>query len=207
MKTRFAIAAAVFGLAAAPALAQFYVGAGAGRVDHQQNRSNWLPAGGSAAYEDTDTGFKMLAGYRFNEYLGAEGGYNYLGQYTASPVRGASTGKAVIKSDAWTLYGVGTLPLPRDFSLFAKAGVSSNYSKMNFSSTGGAFLSGDTGTARKTSFAWGVGGAYAFMKNMSVRVEYEDFGKAGESNNGFTTATKTSDSKPRLISIGLVHSF
>ena len=192
---------------ATPALAQWYSGAGAGRVDHKQSRSNWTPTGGSATFEDTDTGFKLFGGYKFHENFGVEGGYDYLGQYTATPVSGASVGKAIIKSNSWNLFGVGTLPLPNDFSVFAKLGLSSNYSKMNFSSTGTAFNATDAGTNRRTSFAFGVGAGYNILKNLTVRVEYEDFGKAGESNNNFTLATKTSDSKPKLISIGLVHSY
>ena len=192
---------------ATPSFAQLYSGASAGRVDHKQSRSNWTPAGGSAAFEDTDAGFKLFGGYKFTENFGVEGGYDYLGQYTATPVSGASIGKAVIKTNSWNLFGVGTLPLPKDFSVFAKLGVSSNYSKMNFSSNGGLFNANDAGTNRKTSFAFGVGAGYNVMKNLTVRVEYEDFGKAGESNNNFTLATKTSDSKPKLLSIGLVHSY
>ncbi|MCE9641715.1 MAG: outer membrane beta-barrel protein [Betaproteobacteria bacterium] len=207
MKTFIKFAVALVALTATSVFAQPYIGASAGRVDHKQNRADWQPAVGSTAYEDIDTGFKLFGGYKFNEYFGVEGGYNYLGQYTASPTSGASVGKAVIKTDAWNVFAVGTVPLPANFSLFGKLGVSSNYSKMNFSSNGGAFATNDAGTARKTSVAWGLGGAYAFNKNVSVRIEYEDFGKAGETNNAFTTATKTSDSKPRLISAGVVYTF
>ena len=207
MKKISKLAVDLMAVLATPAFAQLYSGAAAGRVDHKQSRSNWTPAAGSAAFEDADAGFKLFGGYKFTENFGVEGGYDYLGQYTATPVSGASVGKAVIKSNSWNLFGVGTLPLPKDFAVFAKLGVSSNYSKMNFSSNGGAFSTGDAGTARKTSLAWGLGASYAVLKNLSVRLEYEDLGNAGESNNGFRTATKTSDSKPKLISVGLVHSY
>ena len=153
-------------MVATPSFAQLYSGASAGRVDHKQSRSNWTPAGGSATFEDTDAGFKLFGGYKFTENFGVEGGYDYLGQYTATPVSGASVGKAIIKSNSWNLFGVGTLPLPKDFSLFAKLGVSSNYSKMNFSSTGTAFNATDAGTNRKTSFAFGVGAGYNILKNL-----------------------------------------
>lgn len=207
MKTYLKFAVALLAFTATSVFAQPYIGASAGRVDHKQNRADWQPVGGTTAYEDIDTGFKLFGGYKFNQYFGVEGGYNYLGQYTASPTAGASVGKAVVKTDAWNIFAVGTAPLPAGFSLFGKLGVSSNYSKMNFSSNGGAFLTNDAGTSRKTSFAWGVGGGYAFNTNVSIRLEYEDFGKAGETNNGFTTAGKTSDSKPRLISAGVVYTF
>jgi len=207
MKKFSKLAVVLMAVLATPAFAQLYSGAAAGRVDHKQSRSNWTPAAGSAAFEDTDAGFKLFGGYKLTENFGVEGGYDYLGQYTATPVSGASVGKAIIKTNSWNLFGVGTLPLPKDFSVFAKLGASSNYSKMNFSSNGGAFNANDAGTNRKTSFAFGVGAGYNILKNLTVRVEYEDFGKAGESNNNFTLATKTSDSKPKLISIGLVHSY
>lgn len=207
MKTHFKLAVALLALSASPAMAQLYSGAAAGRVDHKQNRADWAQAAASSTYEDTNAGYKVFVGYKFNDYLGVEGGYNYLGKRSATIARGASTGKANVKTDAWDVFGVGTLPLPNNFSVFAKLGVSSNYSKMDFSSSGGAFLASDSGTNRKTSLAWGLGAGYGLTKNLTVRLEYEAFGNAGETNNGFTIATKTSDSKPKLISIGLVHAF
>ena len=207
MKKVFQLGVVIAAMIATPAFAQLYSGASVGRVDHKQNRADWTPAGGRSAFEDTDTGVKLFAGYKFTENFGVEGGFDYLGQYTASPVSGASSGKAIIKSNSWNVFGVGTLPLPKDFALFAKLGASSNYSKMDFSSNGGVFKSNDAGTSRKTSFAWGLGASYAVLKNLSVRLEYEDLGNAGETNNGFTLPTRTSNSKPKLISIGLVHSY
>lgn len=69
------------------------------------------------------------------------------------------------------------------------------------------FFASDAGSSNKTALAWGVGAGYAFNKNIGVRVEYEDFGRAGDSNNGFTVATKTSNSKPSLWSAGLQYTF
>gem|GEM_PF-7111038 len=131
-------AVALVALTATSVFAQPYIGASAGRVDHKQNRADWQPIGGVTAYKDIDTGFKLFGGYQFNQYFGVAGGYNYLGQYTASPTAGASVGKAVVKTDSWNIFGVGTVPLPADFSLFGKLGVSSNYSKIDFSSNASA---------------------------------------------------------------------
>lgn len=207
MKTYIKLAVTLIALVSTPVFGQFYLGGSVGRVDHNQNRTDWQPVGGAASHEDVDTAFKIFGGFQFNNYFSVEGGYNYLGDYTASPTSGASVGKATVKVDSWSLFGVGTMPFTNGFSLFAKLGVASNYSKMDFSSNGGAFLVADTATARQTTFAWGVGGAYAFNKNVSMRLEYENLGNAGESNNGFTAPGKTSDSKPKMISAGVVYKF
>lgn len=208
MKTKIKILAVALGLISAPAMAQFYVGGGVGRADHQQNRADWLPAGGSATYQDNDTAYKLYVGYKYNQYLGIEGGYTNLGKYTANPTTAASSGDATIKTDSWNLYAVGTLPLASGFSLMGKAGVARNQSKMNFNRTRGiGFNATDSGSATKSAFAFGLGAHYAFNKNLGLRVEYEDLGKAGETNSGFTVATKTSNSKPTLWTVGLQYTF
>jgi OOP family OmpA-OmpF porin len=207
MKTTIKLAVALAALTSTPVFAQAYLGGSVGRVDHNQNRADWQPVGGTTSYQDIDTGIKIFGGYQFNQYFGVEGGYNHLGEYTATPTAGASVGKATVKVDSWSFFGVGTMPLPKGFSLFGKLGTSINYSKMDFSSNGGAFATSDSGSTWQTAFAWGVGGGYAFDKKLSVRIEYENLGKAGESNNGFTTATNTSDSKPKMISAGMVYKF
>ena len=130
MKKFSKLAVVLMAVLATPAFAQLYSGAAAGRVDHKQSRSNWTPAAGSAAFEDTDAGFKLFGGYKFTENFGVEGGYDYLGQYTATPVSGASVGKAVIKSNSWNLFGVGTLPLPKSVT---PARIEANLNVLDFS--------------------------------------------------------------------------
>ena len=207
MQTKFKLAIAVVAMMATPAMAQYYGGISLGKSNHKQNQADWSQAGSTSTFSDKDTGYKIFGGYSFNQNFAVEGGYTDLGKYTANITNGASAGQASVKTNSWNLFGVGTLPLGNDFSVFAKLGMTSNYSKMSFASTGGAYLAADSGTKRKSSVAWGLGGSYAFNKNISARLEYEDFGNAGEDNGSFTLPGRTSNSKPKLISLGLVYAF
>ncbi len=47
----------------------------------------------------------------------------------------------------------------------------------------------------------------AINKKVSVRLEGESFGNAGDTNNAFTTPGKSSNSNPKLISAGLQYGF
>lgn len=209
MKTSLKVLAAVLAIASAPAMAQFYLGGSVGQADHKMNRSDWAQGGSNSTYKDTATGYKIFGGYQFTPMWGIEGGYIDLRRYeaTVTPAVAANAGTATVKVNSWSLFGTGTLPIANGFSAFGKLGISRNTSKMSFTSNGVAFNASDSGSSNKTSFAYGIGASYAINKQVAVRVEYEDFGKAGESNGGFRIAGKTSDSKPTLLSVGLTYSF
>lgn len=84
--------------ASAQMMSQFYVGAGANRVDT----------------DDKENGWKVFAGGQINPYVGFEAAYNDLGSFRGTDLT------------SWSLVGVGTVPLNPMWSAFAKAGVTSN---------------------------------------------------------------------------------
>ena len=208
MKEILFAAALAASLVCSPALAQVYLGGSLGKITHHQNRNDWRAgAGFDSTFKDTDTSYKLYAGYQLDKNFGFEGGYYDFGRYKARIAGGGDVGNAEIKTDSWNAFAVGTAHAGNSLSAFGKVGVTSNRSTMSFASAGIAFNRSDQGTARRTSFAWGVGGAYSFNKNLDLRLEFEDFGKAGETNNGFQTAGRTSNSSPRGWSLGLKYGF
>ena len=211
MTTTLKVLAVALAALSTQASAQFYLGGSVGQANHDMNRTDWTHnvAGSSSSFKETATGYKLFGGYKFNQTWGIEGGYTDLRDYraTVTPAVAANAGNVTVKTHSWNLFGTGTLPLANNFSLGGKLGISRNTSKMNFSSNGGTFFASDAGSANKTSLAWGVGAGYAFNKNIGVRVEYEDLGRAGDSNSGFTVPTKTSNSKPSLWSVGMQYTF
>jgi len=208
MKSTLMVAALVAASLSTPALAQVYIGGSVGQADHHQNKNDWSGgAGFSTTYDNTDTAYKLFGGYKFNRNFAIEGGYTDLGKYTARITGGGDTGDANVKTTSWSLFAVGIVPVGESFSLFGKAGLSRNRSKMNFSSGGVAFLAADGGSHSDAEFALGLGGSFAFTRQLAVRLELEDLGKAGKTNNGFTIPGRTSDSRPRLWSIGLQYGF
>lgn len=170
------------GLAATGVHAQFYAGGGIGqdnaRVPSVSQTVNVPPAvvvTGSGSNND-DTSYKIYGGYQFTPHWGAELAYNRLGDHTANIVVGTVAGSGSYKTESWTLAGTGTLPLGASgFSLMGKLGVAANrISGGNFCVAG---FCDALGSERKTNAFWGLGAEYAFTRQISGRLEWEDFGK------------------------------
>ncbi|MDO2946910.1 porin OmpA [Aeromonas simiae] len=103
--------AAVSATAANAADNDWYFGAGAGAA-HFNGLNN--VRGVTHGTEDAAAA-NAFAGYNFNDYLGAELGYQYAG-------RGNSNGDRY-ENQGGTLSGIARLPVGGDFSLFAEAGA------------------------------------------------------------------------------------
>lgn len=141
------------------------------------------PAGLSC--DDTDTAFRIFGGYNFNKNFGAELGYSELGKakFSAAGVSGDA------KSTAWDVMAVGTLPLNQKFDLYGKLGWYFADTK-----TSGALSSSDS----NNDFTFAIGGAYNFNKNLSARLEWQQYTKVGsDSNNGDVD----------VIGVGVVYKF
>lgn len=186
------VIATILGAALAlPLIAQaegFYIGANVGRAEQK------LSAGGESAKE-TDTGFKLYGGRDFTKNFGIEVGYVNFGKVGGSITDSVGTWSVSLKPSALYLAGTGTLPLSEQFSLFAKAGVSFNRTKISVSTPD---ISGST-TKSTTAALLGIGAAYQFAPNMSVVAEYENFGKVLD-EDGINV-------KADLISVGLRYKF
>jgi OOP family OmpA-OmpF porin len=170
------------GLAATGAQAQFYIGGGIGqdnaRMPSVSQTVNVPPAvvvTGSGSNK-TDTSYKLYGGYQFTPHWGAELGYSRLGDHTANITVGNVAGSGSYSLESWTLAGTGTLPLGASgFSLLGKLGVAANrISGSNFCVAG---FCDALGSERKTNAFWGVGAEYAFTRQISARLEWEDYGK------------------------------
>ena len=98
MKKILIVAAVAAAFAAAPASAQWYLGAGIGE----------------AKTDTRETSFKLYGGYQLTPTWGVELGYNDLGRY-----RGADV-------ESYSLAGTGTIPLNERWSLIGKLGVAEN---------------------------------------------------------------------------------
>jgi OOP family OmpA-OmpF porin len=151
--------------AVAPIAAQAqntYVGANIGRAEQKLS-------GFGSSVKDSDTGYKVYAGYQFDATFGIEGGYVNLGEATLVD----PTGSASAKPSSVYVAATGTLPVADQFAVFAKVGVSANRTKVRGTYEGVT----ETETFNKTAAILGVGASYALAKNVSLVVEYENFGK------------------------------
>lgn len=176
---------AALGIASAHAAdTGFYVGGSVG----QSKISDWDGSAFDAAFasagatsttstDDTDTGWKLFAGYRFMKYLAVEAAYTDFGEATAhSVITAPSAGTVDVTAEvtSWTISALGILPLGDNFSLFARAGA--NFWDADLSATGTG--SGSTAVSTSddgTDWVWGVGAAYSFTPNLGVRAEWERY--------------------------------
>ena len=179
---------------AAPASAQWYVGAGVGS-------SNLSGVDGSAGIapasltgvDGNKTSSKFFGGYQITPNWGVEAQYGNLGSRTGSVrLAGVSLGTVTGKSTQMSLAGTGTLPLASGFSLMGKLGVTSN--KTN--TTGAGVSSSDS----VSGLLVGVGVSYSLTKEASLRLEIENFGKGSNGASGSTIRASN-------VSLGLVYAF
>jgi OOP family OmpA-OmpF porin len=125
--------------------------------------------------DDTDRAWRILAGYRFNPYIGAEIGYHDLGKATF--ISGGTTFE--FKANAWELVAIGAFPLVDRLSAYGKLGVYRGEMKGN-SNTFGPAAAKDT----NTDFTLGLGLQYDVLRNLGVRGEYQKYNDLGGSNLG-----------------------
>jgi hypothetical protein len=154
-------ASTVLGLAAAPALAVdngIYLGASVGQAGVSIDESF---EGQDFNYDADSTAFKVIAGWRFLDWLSVEGNYVDLGS-------GDDTIEGVkFESDVSgiSLSAVGFLPVgPVD--LFARVGA------VNWDADFSAL--GETFSDDGTDLTYGVGAQFRVW-SLSVRAEYEQF--------------------------------
>ena len=132
----------------------------------------------STSTDDSDTGWKVFAGYRFMKYLAVEGAYTDLGEFTAhSTVTSPSAGivDSSIETDAWTISALGILPLGDSFSLFGRVGVNLWSADISATGSGGGVTASASDDDDGTDWVYGVGAAWNFTNNLSLRGEWERY--------------------------------
>jgi OOP family OmpA-OmpF porin len=152
---------------------------------------------GSYSCDKTDLGFKLTGGFTFTPNLAIELSYIDLGESTFDTTSTTgSMSETGIAASGLVIYPI------NEFSLFAKAGVSSLKTKLTgsmpiFSSVS----SSGTKSSNDTNFAWGVGAGYAIASNISTVLEWERY-KGEFSDLGISESHYVD-----LISIGAQYKF
>lgn len=155
------------------------LGGARGRIDSNNAQSS-----------STNAGFKLYGGYQITPMFGAEAGYAYLGKGNVS-VNGVDGGH--LKPHALYAAGTATLPLNKDFALFAKLGVSANRTTIDMPAGQASVKSS------KTSAMFGLGASYTITPALALVAEYENYGK--------TQNTQLASVKADMLSVGLRYKF
>jgi OOP family OmpA-OmpF porin len=158
-----------------------------------------LPAGSLTGSDSPNQfGFKLNAGYRLNEWLGAELGFADLGKAKYDYRSPAVGGGAAVsyRTRAATLAGVAWLPVTNEISLHGKLGVAFTQAENDLSLTAGGTRQSSSDRKRKNNLYLGAGAEYRLTSNVSMVGEYEYFGTVGDRDN-------TGRARAQLVSLGL----
>jgi OOP family OmpA-OmpF porin len=157
-------------------------------VDRTKYDLDVTVGGVTSSSSNRTTGYKLFGGYDFTQNWAVEGGYADFGSGDNN-VNGTGIR---LKPTAFYVAGKGIIPLNDAFSLFGKLGASRNHSEL----TGTGLAQGLSQTSNRTSLYAGIGAQYNLNKNVAFTLEYENFGKIGDSGSKLDT-----------ISIGARYSF
>lgn len=180
-----------------PQQSAFYIGGAVGQAKAKDACSGTAAAGIPIVCDDTDTSWKVFAGYEFNRYVAVEGGWADLGETTASATVLGTPVNAAVTAKGWEVLGVGSIPFNDQFSVYGKAGffrwrVNGTVVAAGF----GSESVEDSGT----DFTYGVGLRYNFTKNIGARLEWQRYNNVGDN-------ATTGQSDVNLVSLGIVIKF
>lgn len=137
----------------------FYIGASAAKTDLEVDDLG-------DSFDDSDTTYKVFAGYRFIKYFGLEAGYVDFGNFN-------DVGSGIdlsVDATAWELFAVGILPLGKYFELFGKYGY---FNWDRHAEATGIVISDEEESG--SSPVYGAGMAFVFGEHFAVRLEYEKY--------------------------------
>ncbi|HXR50925.1 MAG TPA: porin family protein [Steroidobacteraceae bacterium] len=139
----------------------------------------------STGFDESDVGFKWFGGIMVTPNIGLELAYIFGGTLDSSsgPVRS-------VESNAFTIEGVGSIPLGEKFALYAKAGIGFY----------DAYVATRVGTYYSNSdedFIYGAGGSLAINKKFELRLEWQQL--------GFSTSAYKGDFS--MLSLGFAYRF
>ena len=133
--------------------------------------------------DDSSVGFKLFAGYRFNQWLGLEGAYHNFGDFQEDTTPAVPGGNAIAQIDGFSASALFFLPFGgEDFELFGKAGF--------YSFNQNVFVDNATvGSNSPDSLHLGAGARFFISDQLAVRSEadwfYVDKGDLWSLNLGF----------------------
>lgn len=141
-----------------------YVGAGAGHSDFDISSGDW--GSGVSRDDDTDTAWRVFAGVRLFQFIGAELGYIDFGETTG-------TGGAKAEAQAVDLVALAAVPVflrgPHQFDVFAKVGGYWWDSDVRGAGTDTTLRDADD-----FDYTYGAGVQYQFS-NFGVRAEWQRY--------------------------------
>jgi len=126
--------------------------------------------------DDSDIGYKLFGGRKFNKNFAVEGGYFNLGKFgfTANTTpAGSLTGTA--KFQGLNLDAVGILPITQKFAALGRVGLTYTEGKDTFAGTGAVTVTNPNPKKSEGSYKYGLGVQYDFTPALALRGEWERY--------------------------------
>jgi OOP family OmpA-OmpF porin len=151
------------------------IGPSSASIDDDRIRSGLTTRGFTTTSiddDDSDFGWKILAGRKFNRHFAVEGGYFNLGEfgYTAHTTGGNQTGAT--KFQGLNLDAVGILPLSQKFAALGRIGLTYTEAKGTFSGVG---VDDPSPKKSEGNYKVGAGLQYDFTNSLGMRAEWERY--------------------------------
>ena len=197
---------------AATAELGFYIGGRVGQSSKEASRefyetfseenqvfSFFTPVEDHKSFDDSDTAFGLVAGYRFTQYFAFEGGYTEFGKIEFTSHASGNfplepgTFDTKIQSDTsgFSFAAIGTLPLSRDWELFARGGVlfANTKFRLVINATGTQFIPApgdfdDSFNKDTTETFASVGVGRRVFEIYELRLEYQRVFDCGSEDTG-----------------------
>jgi len=171
------------------AFAETYVGAGIGQANETYPNfsgisSASVPLNGLPVELNGDghrTAWNIFAGYQFTPHCAIEAGYVDLGHYAVHHSVGTFDFDRSNSASSASVSAVGKLPISERVFILGKLGITNNHFEHTQACSGGICIQG--GSSNRVQPLFGIGVGYAIEK-MTVRLEYNSFGKISEDNVG-----------------------
>jgi len=154
-----ALTGAIVAHAAPPADSGFIVGVDAGKADAHKYCHN------ISNCDSSDTSVRVDAGYQFDKNWSAEFGYTSFGSLFKSHDNNFDASQ---KASAWTVSGIGTLPLTERFGIFGRVGAA-RYSTDNSGTVQGVPVKDE----KKIKPYLGAGVKFDITPAFALRAEYQ----------------------------------
>ena len=226
-RTPLAFAAAAFGLlclgaAGTAGAAQFglYVGGFYGDTSKDVTQQpfddfaaffaeelEFIPLQTATAFEDKDSGYGFLVGYRLTPYFAVEGNYMDLGKVSyRNSSTGTYQGEPVALETNFTadtsglgISALSILPLGYRWEVYGRGGILIATNDLDIFLNDGTGQLGDTISESSTDLLGGVGISFSFAEIYQARLEYQRVFDAGDEVTG--------EGDVDLISLGITVTF
>ena len=208
MKLKSIMAVALLAGASSAMAGDFYIAGAVGRsyanID-QTSIDTTLASFGATAInsnkDETDTGYKLQAGWQFHKNFALEGGYVDLGKVRYGATYTGGTTDLEYETDGWNIGVVGTMPINDMFSVFGRVGAIAARVEQTCATSGtpiACTIANNNSTDWSGNF--GLGATYNINKQVGLRLEWERFDNLGDNNIG-------GKSDVDLLSLGVVVKF